>query len=99
MLESCLRANGSGYWRVLYLATDMRAYGVRAEVCPDIADIKRTGASGHAGSLPGKSGDYHHHLGSREKARIRRYWKRLARKDGKAECRYQEENDNDIVEE
>jgi hypothetical protein len=63
----------------------LKPYGVEVEECPDVADIKAMGSKSSVGKLPGKSGDYHPYCQGWSKSRIRRYWARRARAQGKAE--------------
>ena len=65
----------------------MKPYGVAVIADPDVADIKHDARKGCVGKFAGKSGDYHPYSRGGSKARIRRYWKRRARKIGRDECR------------
>lgn len=62
----------------------MRAYGLPRESelkHPDVADIVLYARAGYIGHLPGKSDDYHRYSCGESKRRLRRYWKRQARKN------------------
>jgi hypothetical protein len=58
----------------------MKPYGVRVIEFPDVADIQEMGAKSSTGRFAGKSGDYHPYSRSKKKKKIRRYWKRRARR-------------------
>jgi hypothetical protein len=64
----------------------MRPYGVKIEERPDVADIKAMGSKGSVGVYAGRSGDYHPIARGNAKARVRRYWKRAARRENAAAC-------------
>lgn len=64
----------------------MKPYGVKIEEWPDVADIQAMGCKGSVGRLAGRSGDYHPYIRGANKARTRRYWKRLARAESKQLC-------------
>lgn len=64
----------------------MRAYGLPRNndvEFPDVADIQRFGRASHVGRLPGKSGDFRPYIRGKNKAATRRYWKRVARAEGR----------------
>ena len=64
----------------------MKPYGVRIIECPDVADILETGRKSRVGRLPGRSGDYRPYSRGENKARTRRYWKRIARRTNREAC-------------
>jgi hypothetical protein len=59
----------------------MKPYGVKVIEWPDVGDIQSMGAKSSTGKFAGKSGDYHSYSKGNSKKRIRRYWKRKARKE------------------
>ena len=59
----------------------MKPYGLQVIDGPDVADIKEMGAKGSTGKFAGHSGDYHPYSRGAVKARARRYWKRIARRE------------------
>jgi hypothetical protein len=61
----------------------MRPYGVRIVETPDISDIKTMAAKSSIGELPGESGTFRGICRGAAKSRTRRYWKRVARAEGK----------------
>jgi hypothetical protein len=61
----------------------MRPYGVWLLQYPDVADILTMGAKGSVGEFSGRSGQYHGLCRGPRKAKVRRYWKRVARAEGK----------------
>ena len=61
----------------------MKPYGVRVEESPDVADIQ---SRAHKSSVGRVGGSHGYIRSARIKAKIRRYWKRLARRMGKAEA-------------
>ena len=65
----------------------MRPYGLRIEEWPDIEDIKLMAAKGSAGRIRKRSGDYYPYSRGPLKARLRRYWKRQARREGQCQCK------------
>ena len=68
----------------------MKPYGVRIEEWPDVADIQNMAAKSACGCLQGKGGDYRGY--NRNKAgkwRMRRMWKRIARRLGNREIQSQ----------
>lgn len=64
----------------------MKPYGVRVIEGPDVADIQATGRKSRVGRLPGRSGDYRPYSRGENKAKTRRYWKRIARKANREAC-------------
>ena len=64
----------------------MKAYGLEKSEYPSIHIIAREARNSHTGKLRGKGGDYRGYCYGADKARVRRYWKRRARAEGKAEC-------------
>jgi len=62
----------------------MRPYGVRIIEEPDVADIQDMAAKSSCGRLPEKGGDFKGYSRSRRKRARRRYWKRKARREGRA---------------
>jgi hypothetical protein len=66
----------------------MKPYGVRVIDSPDIADIQATGRAGHVSRYPGRSGCYKSYIRDSAARKItRRYWKRLARREGCKEAK------------
>ena len=64
----------------------MKPYGVRVIESPDAVDIKFMASKGSTGKFPGKSGEYRPYSRSGQgKSRMRRFWKRKARAEGKRE--------------
>jgi hypothetical protein len=61
----------------------MRPYGVTIPECPDVREILMIGAKSSFGELPGLSGHFRGICRGAAKARTRRYWKRVARAEGK----------------
>lgn len=61
----------------------MRPYGVQVIESPDAHDIKIMGAKSSVGQLAGAAGLYRGYCSGPTKARTRRYWKRVARAEGK----------------
>ena len=61
----------------------MKPYGVYIPKCIDVLDIKTIGAKGSVGALRGRSGHFRALCQGASKARARRYWKRVARAEGK----------------
>lgn len=61
----------------------MRPYGVYIPQCLDVDDILTIGAKGSVGACRGHSGHFHGYSHGPSKARIRRYWKRVARAEGR----------------
>lgn len=68
----------------------MRPYGVYVSPYIDVHDILVMGAKGSVGACRGHSGHFHGYCRSMAKARTRRYWKRVARAEGKAAARERE---------
>lgn len=65
----------------------MKAYGVKIIEHPDVLDIQQMGAKSRTGRLPKHGGgDYRGYCRRSNKVQTRRYWKRIARRAGKAEC-------------
>ncbi|HMA93591.1 MAG TPA: hypothetical protein VKP30_12940 [Polyangiaceae bacterium] len=65
----------------------MRPYGVYIPQCLDVDDILTIGAKSSIGARRGRSGHYRGYSHGPSKARTRRYWKRVARAEGKAAAR------------
>lgn len=65
----------------------MQPYGVRVIEYPDVADLQSMGAKSSAGQFPGPGGDYRGYSRTANKRKARRYWKRRARRQGRADCR------------
>jgi hypothetical protein len=69
----------------------MRAYGLPRHhdvEHADAADLNRFALKASAGVMPGPGGDRHSPArSSASKRATRRYWKRLARREGRAEIR------------
>lgn len=65
----------------------MRPYGVVVAKCIDVGDILMMAAKGSVGSLRGRSGCFRGYSRGPGKARIRRYWKRVARAEGQRAAR------------
>ena len=61
----------------------MRSYGVTVPECADVRDIQMMGAKSSFGEVPGRSGHFRGICRGPAKARTRRYWKRVARAEGK----------------
>jgi hypothetical protein len=61
----------------------MRPYGVTIPASLRVRDIQMIGAKSSFGDLPGPSGHFHGLCRGPSKARTRRYWKRVARAEGK----------------
>lgn len=61
----------------------MRPYGLRTMQGPDVRDAKEMGMRGSLGPFPSIGGEFHGHCRGVAKAKTRRYWKRLARIEGK----------------
>jgi hypothetical protein len=61
----------------------MRPYGVRIVESPRVVDIKAMGAKSSVGEAPGECGEYRGLCRGATKSRTRRYWKRVARAEGK----------------
>lgn len=61
----------------------MRPYGVWVVEWPDVVDIKQMGAKSSMGEVPGRAGHFRGYCRGESKSRIRRYWKRVARAEGK----------------
>lgn len=67
----------------------MRAYGLPRNddiSSPDAYDVCAYGLKSSAGRRPGPGGDTRASNKTSTKARARRYWKRVARAEGKAAC-------------
>ena len=60
----------------------MKPYGVRVIEHPDVADIKAMGAKSRTGKL-----SEHTYCRGPSKSRIRRLWKRVARRSGQNEIK------------
>ena len=68
----------------------MKAYGVKKAIHPDVADIHAAGSKSCVGTICGKGGDNRGYFKNKGfKNRIRRHWKRKARRAGKAEIKSQ----------
>jgi len=68
----------------------MKPYGVRIEEWPDVADIQNMAAKSACGCLRGKGGDYRgYNRNKTGKWRMRRMWKRIARRLGNREIQSQ----------
>jgi hypothetical protein len=61
----------------------MKPYGLYIPMFLDVQDIKAMGAKGSVGTLRGRSGHFRGYSYGPSKARIRRYWKRVARAEGR----------------
>jgi len=65
----------------------MKPYGVKVEEYPDVVDIQAMAAKSSSGKLIERGGDYKNYIRRASvRARIRRYWKRLARAIGRKQC-------------
>lgn len=65
----------------------MKPYGVYIPQSIDVLDIKTMGAKGSVGALRGRSGHFRALCQGTSKACTRRYWKRVARADGRRAAR------------
>lgn len=53
----------------------------------DLGDIQAYGSPSHKSRIPGKNGDIHNSFrNSKNKAKARRYYKRIERAKGKQDC-------------
>jgi len=61
----------------------MRPYGVTIPEYANVRDIRMMGAKSSFGDVRGPSGHFRGICRGSEKSRTRRYWKRVARAEGK----------------
>ena len=64
----------------------MKPYGVKLIECPDVADIQAMASKSSAGRCSRAGGDYHGYSRTAQKAVVRRFWARKARREGVVAC-------------